>query len=70
MGIFQHPTDRGTLKCPQCGATMVFSNCYPLLTVGMAMTKPRADVGDAIRYVQAWICRNGGCDYRELVGDA
>jgi hypothetical protein len=49
---------------------MVFSNCYPLLTVGMAMTKPRADVGDAIRYVQAWICRNGGCDYRELVGDA
>jgi hypothetical protein len=49
---------------------LVFSSRYPVLTVGMALTRPRSDIGDGIRYEQAWVCRNGGCDYRELVGDA
>jgi hypothetical protein len=49
---------------------LVFSSRYPVLTVGMALTKPRSDVGDRIRYQPTWVCRNGGCDYRELVGEA
>ena len=43
---------------------------YPVLTVGMALTKPSADVRNGIRYERAWVCRNEGSDYRELVGDA
>jgi hypothetical protein len=70
MGHFSASTDGDKRKCPRCRDTLVFSNCYPLLTVGMALTKSRADVGDGIRVVRAWICRNGGCDYRELLGDA
>jgi hypothetical protein len=70
MESFQASKDGDIRRCPHCRDTLVFSNCYPLLTVGMALTKPRTDIGDRIRYVRAWICRNGGCDYRELVGDA
>ena len=68
--VFQASTDGDTRRCPHCPDTLVFSNRYPLLTVWMALMKPRADVEDGIRYVRAWICRNGGCDYRELVGEA
>ena len=46
----------------------MFSSRYPVLTVGEALTKPRAD-DPRIRWVPAWICRNGGCDYRELVDE-
>jgi hypothetical protein len=42
----------------------------PTPTVGMARTRPRSDGGDSIRDDRAWVCRNGGCDDRELVGDA
>ena len=49
---------------------LVFSSRYPILTVGMALTRSRSDVGDGIRYERVWVCCNGGCDYRELAGDA
>ena len=42
-----------------------------MLSVGMALTRAGHDAGhDGVRYERAWVCRNGGCDYRELVGDA
>jgi hypothetical protein len=69
MIVLRPPTDGDTRLCPRCRDTLVFSSRYPVLTVGMALTRPRADVGDRIRYERAWVCRNGGCDYRELVGD-
>jgi len=65
----RHPTDGDTRQCPQCRDVLVFSSRYPVLTVGMALTRPRSDVRDRIRYEPAWVCRNGGCDYRELLGD-
>jgi hypothetical protein len=43
---------------------------HPVLSAGLALSRSGADVGDRIRYEPAWVCRNGGCDYRELVGDA
>jgi hypothetical protein len=48
----------------------VFNNRYPVLSVGLALTHSRSEVGDGVRYERAWVCRNGGCDYRELVGEA
>ena len=47
----------------------MFSSCYPVLTVGMAL-EPGSGPSEHIRYERAWVCRNGGCDYRERVGDA
>jgi hypothetical protein len=47
----------------------VFSSRYPVLSVGMALTRAAVDPEDRIRYERAWVCRNGGCDYRELLGD-
>jgi hypothetical protein len=70
MGNARPLTDGDTRRCPQCRDTLVFNSHYAVLTVGMALTKSRADVGDGIRYERAWVCRNGGCDYRKLVGDA
>lgn len=70
MALSRQPTDGDTRPCPQCRDTLVFSSRYPVLSVGMALTRPRADVGDGIRHERAWVCRNSGCDYRELVGDA
>jgi hypothetical protein len=45
----------------------VFSKRYPALLVGMALTRACVDAKDRIRYERAWVCRNGGCDYRELL---
>jgi hypothetical protein len=62
-----HPSNGDTKPCPQCRDTLVFNRHYPLLSVGM---RTDTDVRGGIRYERAWVCRNGGCDYRELVGDA
>jgi hypothetical protein len=70
MDASRHPTDGDTRRCPQCRDTLVFSSRYPILTVGLALTRPRSEVGDGVRYEPAWVCRNGGCDYRELVDQA
>jgi hypothetical protein len=70
MNASQHPADGDTRRCPQCRNTLVFSSRYPVLAVGMALGRSGSEVGDRIRYERAWVCRNGGCDYRELVGDA
>jgi hypothetical protein len=70
MQTFRHPTDGDTRPCPQCKDTLVFRTRYPVLTIGMALVRPRSEVGDGVRYERAWVCRNGGCDYRELIGDA
>ncbi len=69
MSTRRHLTDGDTKPCPQCRQTLVFSTHYPVLAVRLALTSPRPDVGETIRYERAWVCRNGGCDYRELVGD-
>jgi hypothetical protein len=47
----------------------VFNARYPVLAVGMALQRSASEIGDRIRCERAWVCRNGGCDYRELVGD-
>jgi hypothetical protein len=49
---------------------LVFNSRYPVLAVGMTLQRSGSEIGDRIRYERAWVCRNGGCDYRELVGDA
>jgi hypothetical protein len=69
MNASQRPADGDTRPCPQCQNTLVFSRRYPVLTVGMALARPGSEIGGRIRYERAWVCRNGGCDYRELVGD-
>ena len=70
MGSLQQPTDGDTRRCPQCRDTLVFSSRYPVLSVGVALTQPISSIPDLVRYERAWVCRNDGCDYRELVGDA
>jgi hypothetical protein len=66
----QRPAEGETRPCPQCHSTLVFSPHYAVLAVGMALTRSGSEVGDRIRYKRAWVCRNGGCDYRDIVGDA
>jgi hypothetical protein len=36
----------------------------------MALSRLRSNVRDRMHYEPAWVCRNGGCDYRELLGDS
>jgi hypothetical protein len=69
MKALPRPSDGDTRPCPQCRDTLVFSSRYPVLGVGMALVSG-SDPRDRIRYERAWVCRNGGCDYRELLGDA
>jgi hypothetical protein len=69
MKAFPRPSDGDTRPCPQCRNTLVFSSRYPVLAVGMAVGRV-GSVDDRIRYERAWVCRNGGCDYRDLAGDA
>lgn len=70
MNKIERVTDGDTRPCPQCRDVLVFNSRYPVLTIGMALTRPRSDIVDGIRVERAWVCRNGGGDYRELVGDA
>jgi hypothetical protein len=70
MNASQHPTEGDTRPCPQCRNTLVFSSRYPVLAVRTALRRSGSEVGDRIRYERAWVCRNGGCDYREIVGEA
>ena len=65
MKVSPHSIDGDT----RCRNTLVFTSRYPVLTVGMALTRSRAESGDGIRYERAWVCRNGGCYYRELLGE-
>lgn len=62
------PVEGDTKACPQCRQTLVFNNSHPVLSVGMALTISGKET-NGIRYEPAWVCRNGGCDYRELVGE-
>lgn len=55
--------------CPQCLSTLVFNGRYPILTVGMVLVPDPPSSRDRIRYVPAWLCQNGDCDYRETVDD-
>jgi hypothetical protein len=63
-------TDGATKRCPQCHATLEFRSHYPILTVGVMLERTGSETGDRMRYERAWVCRNGRCDYRELLGDA
>jgi hypothetical protein len=49
---------------------MVFSSHYPVLSVGLGLARTGGEAGDRIRYERAWVCGNGGCDHRELTGEA
>lgn len=62
------PVDGDSKACPQCRQTLIFSSNYPVLSVGMALITSGKEE-NRIRYEPAWVCRNGGCDYRELVGE-
>jgi hypothetical protein len=64
------PTDGDTKKCPQCRDTLVFSSRYAVLSVGMALVTTVGGERERMRYERAWVCRNGGCDYREFEGAA
>ena len=61
------PAERATRTCPECRDTLVFSNWYPVLSVGTL--RHRIHEG-GIGYGKAWVCRNGRCDYRELVSES
>lgn len=69
MNASQRLADGDTRPCPKCGNTLVFSSRFPVLAMGMALERSGFNAADRIRYERAWVCRNGGCDYRELVGD-
>jgi hypothetical protein len=70
MKASPRPSDGDTRTCPQCRNTLVFNSRYPVLAVGLALQqRSGSEIGERIRYERAWVCRNGGCDYRELVGD-
>lgn len=56
-----------TKPCPVCSRELVFSTRYPILSVGLALTDIHLTPGERVRYVQAWVCRNGACVYREVV---
>jgi hypothetical protein len=58
--------NQATKTCAECRDTLVFSNRYPVLS---GRTPGDGSGERGIRYKQAWICRNGRCDYRELVDD-
>ena len=62
------PRDGDTKPCPQCRSTLVYSSRHPVLSARMALGAGSS--ADGIRYEPAWVCQNGGCDYRELMGDA
>ena len=55
-----------TKPCPQCRGILVFNRHCAVLAVGVAY-QAGSERGDRIRYAPAWVCRNGGCDYRELL---
>ena len=59
-----------TKLCPKCGGTLVFRNHHPILTVGNAHERTGSEIGDRMRYVQAWVCLNASCEYREVLEDA
>jgi hypothetical protein len=63
------PIDGNMRPCPQCRGTLVFSSRHPVLTVGMSLVSAGTGPGERSNYQRAWVCRNDGCDYRELVGD-
>jgi hypothetical protein len=69
MSPYRPPADGDARVCPQCRSTMVFSSRYPVLSVSMALERTGTEGGERIRYERAWVCRNGGCDYREFEGD-
>jgi hypothetical protein len=56
--------DLGTRTCPECCDTLVFSSRYPVLRIQPGRDRPDER---AIHYETAWVCRNGCCDYRELL---
>jgi len=60
--------DSQTKRCPQCRGTLVFKEHHPTLTVSSRLVLTGSEVGDRIRYDRAWVCRNAGCDYREILG--
>ena len=68
MNRRREPSDGDTKPCPQCRDTLVFSSQYPMLSIGQ-LTRSRPKLG-GIGYERAWVCRNGGCNYRELLGAA
>lgn len=70
MNASQRPADGDKRPCPRCRNTLVFTSRYPVLAVGMALEWSGSQIGDRIGYERAWVCRNGGCDYRELLGEA
>jgi two-component system cell cycle response regulator DivK len=62
--------DGDTKLCPQCRGTLVFTSQHPILTVGVRLERTGSEAADRVRYERAWVCRNVGCDYRELVEGA
>ena len=63
-----HPRDGDTKPCPMCHGMLVFNRHCAVLAVGMA-PRPGSEPRERLRYEPAWVCRKGGCDYRELVGE-
>jgi hypothetical protein len=70
MNVRERPADGETRPCPQCRGTLVFSSRYPVLAVRTALRQSGSELGERLRYERAWVCRNGGCDYRDIVGAA
>ena len=62
------PMEGDTKPCPQCHGMLVFNRHCAVLTVGAAH-QTGSERGDRIRYAPAWVCRNGGCDYRDVVSE-
>jgi len=66
----RNPPAEGAKKArSQCRSALVFNPRYPVLAVAMTLVREGPSSHDRIRYAQAWVCQNGGCDYREVVDD-
>ena len=63
------PIDGDTKRCPHCHQTLVFNSRYPILAARLTLGS-EAYPPEPVRHEPAWVCRNGGCGYRELVGSS
>jgi hypothetical protein len=68
MNTRRTPAEGDRRQCPQCHDTLVFTPRHPILAAGMIRAGTETKPADRIRHEPAWVCRNGGCDYREFVG--
>lgn len=62
-------SDIGANICPHCHGALVFKKHHPVLVLRADVPNGTATLPARVRYEQAWVCRNGACNYREAASD-